>query len=450
MAQKKTITAIATPPGIGALAVIRISGDKAFNVFEKIIEEKQKFQKAIERFAHRYKICEKNGKLIDEVIAIKYKKTKTYTGENLIEIISHGGYFTVKKIYEEIIKNGARVAEKGEFTKRAFINGKIDLMKAEAIDSLIKSKNEIEHNIAINSYNGKNKKSLKTIEEIIKEELSYIEAEIEFEENENEKRTNDKIKKIINEIEEEINRLDKIETNKKGIEITIIGPTNAGKSSLFNFLLGYKRSIVNEQEGTTRDKISEGIEINGKEAVINDTAGMRKTNNEIEKQGQEITEEAIEKAQIIIWVTDISKEINEEEKENFQKTKKYKPIIILNKNDLIKNEEKEKYYYNQKMGIISISIKKKINTKKTIEILESKINTLYKDVKIPFIFLNKRQKETALQININLKYAVKNWEQKEIASYYLNKSLNEIEKIYGNIDKNEIINKIFDNFCIGK
>jgi tRNA modification GTPase len=449
---KETITAIATPQGIGALAVIRISGKKAVEIFEKISKNQHKAKKLKERYAHKIIIYEKNGKIIDEVIAIKYNAPKTYTGEDLIEIISHGGYFTVKKIIEEILKNGARLAEKGEFTKRAFLNGKIGLMKAEAINALIESKNQIEHNVAIKFYSGENINKVKEIEEKIKEEISFAEAEIEFgDENKeigNRKKT--EIQNIIEIIDEEIKRINIIETNKNGIEISIVGPTNAGKSSLFNHLLGYNRSIVNKKEGTTRDKISETIEINGKEVVLNDTAGIRETEEEIEKIGQKITEETIKETQILIWITDGSEEISKKETETFQKIKALNPIVILNKIDLKKDNKKEIYYTEQNIEINKISLIKKTNVNKINEIIQKRVKKVYEENKIPFIFFNKRQKDIAIKINYDLKEAEKRWAQKEIVVYYLNKSIEEIEKITGKIEKEQIINKIFQNFCVGK
>lgn len=448
--EEETITAVATAEGSAALAIVRISGKNAFYIVEKIIKE-ENFNRIHERYAKRYTIIEKKSKkVIDEVIAIKYKGPRSYTGEDSVEIISHGGFYTVKKIIEQVIKNGARIAKKGEFSRRAFFNGKIDLMKAEAIQALIESRNENEYSIAIKSYEG-NEKRIKTWGEKIKKEIVFLEADIEYGEDENiEIQDKDEIKEIIIEINEEINRAKKIKEIRRGYKITIAGPPNAGKSSLFNYLLGYKRAIENENPGTTRDLISEKIQINGKEITINDTAGIRKTEDTLEEEGMKKSEEAINEANIIIWITDIGEDLKEEEEKRIKMLDEKNTIYILNKIDKKENKKKNLFFKRIKEGVIKISVKEKINTKSVIRKIELKINKIIKEKVMPDIIINERQIKIAEKLLEELKNAEKNWKRKEIASYYLRESIKKIEEITGKVNNDDIINEIFNNFCLGK
>ncbi len=451
MQDEETIAAVATPQGIGALAIIRVSGKDAFQIVEEVIKQNEKYKKTPDRYAKKYFIIERETKkIIDEVIAIKYKGPNTYTGENVIEIISHGGYYTVKKIIEELIKNGARIANRGEFSKRAFLNGKINLMKAEAIKALIESKSEKEYKNAINNYDGKGKR-IKEWQEKIKQELVFIEAEIEFGDEEKlSERNNNKILEIEQEINEEIKRVNKIIEIRKGYNITIAGPPNAGKSSLFNYLLGYKRAIVNENPGTTRDIIKEKIEINGQEINIIDTAGIRKTNDIIEEEGIDKANEALNEANIIIWITDIGEEIGEVEKQKIKDFQKDCTIFVLNKIDKKSNKNKIDFFKENELQIIEISLKEKRELEKVIKEIEVKLNLISRENKMPDIFVNERQKQIAEGIYKDIKNANIKWKQKEIAAYYLRESLNKIDEIFGKTNNENIINDIFDNFCIGK
>lgn len=450
MVAKETIVALATPQGIGALAIIRISGKETFKIVEKIIQEKEKYNKLKEKKIGLFTIKnKKKDTVIDETMIIKYKSPKSFTGEDIVEIIAHGGMYTVKNIVKEIIKNGARIADRGEFTKRAFLNGKINLIKAEAIKKIIESQNEEQYKKGIASYLDQGEK-IREWKNKIEKELTYIEAEIEFGEEEKiESRKEKEIKKIEKEIKEEILRSKIIRNENKGIDIVICGPSNAGKSTLFNFIIGSKRAITNEKKGTTRDIIREKINIDDKEINIIDTAGIRISECEIEKEGIKRTKELIKENNIKIWITDISENIDKEEKEWIKKIEGKNTIIIINKIEKEKNAEKEKFYKEIKEEKIYISLKEKENTEKILKKIKQKIERKKDNGSIE-IFTNERQIKIAEKSLKLIRETIKNWEQKEIASYFLRETISAFEEIFGKNEDEKIINNIFEKFCIGK
>lgn len=451
MIRTKTIVAVATPPGVGALALLRLSGKNAFKIFSEIISEKEKFINAPVRFVKQYFILNTNTEeIIDEVTAIKYKNPFSFTGEDIVEIISHGGTFTVKNIYKQLLQHGAEIAEKGEFSKRAFLNGKIDLMKAEAIKALIESKSEDEFLSAINLYNGFYKK-LSDWQEEIQQEISFCEAEIEFGEDDLiPVRTEKTVLDILKKIDDDLKKFKLFKEIKNGLNIVIGGPANAGKSTLFNYLVGYKRAIVHDQPGTTRDSINVKMEICGRDVNLFDTAGFRSTADSIENEGIQISKDLLSSAHLILWITDISENCSEEEINILNSINNKKTVIVLNKMDKELNESKMSLFKKKSNEIIQISIKEKLNLKKLMSLLEKTIVSIYTGNRAPDIFINERQEKIAKNISNNLEKAIKNWKHKEIASYYLRSSLKYIEEINGKVDNEKIINKIFTTFCIGK
>lgn len=444
-----TIVATATPNGRGALAIIRISGKNAFEITEKCLKNKEKFIKAEANEIHLYLFKEKNDEVIDEVTAVKYIEPKSFTGENMVEIFCHGGLIIPKEIIKNLIEAGAKIAERGEFSKRAFLNGKMDLMKAEAIKGLIESSNDIENKAARNAYQGKYLEKIKKWIEQIKEIIYKIDAEIEFEEDIEKSDEKIKIELLKKGIEEEIKKRKEIKNMDYGMKIIIAGPTNAGKSTLFNYLLGTERSIVNEEAGTTRDIISERINIEGKELTLYDTAGIRETKNKIEIEGIKRSYETIKNSAAVIWVTSSDEEITEEEKKNI-KTFGKKIICLINKNDIKENKEKEKFLNEEKIKFIKTSLKNGNKKEEIINEIKNIIKEIEVNIEIPDVLINERQEEIAKEILENIKMAEKYYEQKEISSMFLNKGLNAVESLFGKKDNEEIINKIFNSFCIGK
>lgn len=448
MNDSNTIVAVATPVGVGALAVIRVSGSGSFSIISKIVKQKGKFEKAPARYNLLYLAIDNNGEILDEITATKYRNPHSYTGEDTVEIISHGGYYTVKKILEEIIKNGAHVAEPGEFSKRAFFNGKIDLYKAEAIKAIIDSKSDVEYSLAIKSFGDDYQKSINNWKNEIINEIVVIDAEIEFGE-ENQITTNDKsnVVKIVKSLEKEIEKLSQIQVISKGFTVVLVGLTNAGKTTIFNKLLGYNRGIVSEFDGTTRDTISEKIRINNHEVTIIDTAGIRETQESIESEGISRSIKEMQNANLILWITDVSKKVTEEEIRWLNKTGK-KTVLILNKTD--KKFHASKIKLEDIKEIIKTNHEDGKSTETVYKKIEEKIVAFKKDNSLSDVLINQRQKEIAVSIVAQLKNAMEHWMQKEISVMYLKKALKLFDSILGKNCDDEIVNRIFQNFCIGK
>ncbi|MDH3004310.1 MAG: tRNA uridine-5-carboxymethylaminomethyl(34) synthesis GTPase MnmE [Candidatus Shikimatogenerans sp. JK-2022] len=459
-----TITAISSPMGVGAIAIIRISGIKALNIINKIFIKKNKkriYKKRINLGIIKYK-----NYIIDEVIIIYFKKPESYTGEDLIEIYCHGSLYIQNKLIKIIIKYGARLAINGEFTYRAYLNKKINLLQAESILEIIYSNNKIEHKIAINNlinnslYNYINK-----IEKKILNILSYIEVNIDFVE-ENIKIDNKKIYNKILNIEKKIIYLIKyFKINyiiKKGLYISIVGPVNSGKSTLMNTLINEDKSIISNIPGTTRDIVEGIISINNFNFYLFDTAGIRKSKFKIEKIGIKKTFNNIKKSNIIFYIFDYrllkkKKKI----KKKINKINIYQNIdILLIANKIDKNDNYKNKIFNinflkignKKYKIVFISAKKKIGINYIIKYLKKKIpskvllnNNLinnirhYKELKKTLKYIKKVKKDYIKNISL------------ELLSIDLRKSLKHLYNINNkNFDNNDILNKIFSKFCIGK
>jgi len=452
MREKDTITAIATPQGVGALAIIRVSGEESHTIVETILSEKEKFSKVKNRIISNYTVIDEK-KIIDEITAIKYRSPFSYTGENLVEIFCHGGIYTKEKIVELLLSNGSRIADKGEFTKRAFINGKIDLMKAESIQAIIESSNSVEHQTAIDYYKLKSQKTIEDFKSRIQIELSKIEAEIEFQEDEQndiKSESERAVTTLLVHFQKEILKRQKIQDSNKGMQVLLLGPTNAGKSSIFNEIIGTNRAIVSNIHGTTRDSISEHITINKREVIVIDTAGIRKSDDCIEIEGQKRTIEKVNEADVLLWVTDSSTEIIDEEKEAFLRIVKKNPVIILNKSDLSHNDDKESFYRNHENLTLQISTKNKDNFDCLFSLLEKRSESYFSAEDSSSFILNQRQQRHFEEIVSYIESAIQQWSQKEIAAYYLKKAMDEIDVITGKTGNSEIVNRIFETFCIGK
>jgi len=453
MEEKETIVAIASAPGIGAIGIIRISGANAFNITEKIILKKDKYIKAEYNKIQVNTIIDDNGEIIDEVTIVKYQAPKSYTGENMVEIFCHGGTLILRKVVAEIIKKGAIAAQKGEFTKRAFLNEKFNLIKAEAINEMILSETEIQHKIAKKSYLGDYEKNIKILKEKITDILIGIEAEIEFSEEDDVKNNIDRIedvKKILRDLEIEILKNNRVKNVKNGIRVIIAGPANAGKSTLFNYLLGYRRSIINEKPGTTRDLISEKILIDNIEITLIDSAGIRKSDDEIEIEGISRTNEEILKSHIIIWVSSANEKLSEEEISKLNEIRNLPTIILLNKCDMDIDSHKNEFMKKTGKIVHHVSLLKEINTELIYKEIQNKINIEIQYLEIPDIISNNRQEYIVTKIRDEIINTIKKWNEKEIAAYYMNNALDLIEEFIGKRDKEQMINQLFENFCIGK
>ena len=344
-----TIVAISTAPGIGGIGIVRMSGENCFNILDKIFKAKNpKKIEQIKGYTIKYgNIINENNEIIDEVLVSYFKEPKSYTSENMCEISSHGGIVIMNQILEECIKNGAVLAEPGEFTKRAFLNGRMDLSQAEAVIDVINSKTDKESKISLEQLQGFLSEKIGDIRAQLLDLMSDIEANIDYPEYDIEEVTNDRIEKTLDDVSNKLEKLEKSFSAGKiirdGIKTAIIGRPNAGKSSLLNVILNEERAIVTDIEGTTRDTIEEFVQIDGIPLKIIDTAGIREANDSVEKIGVEKAIEIAKNSDIIIAIFDITRELNEEDEKILDLIENRNSIIVLNKIDLkIKNKSIEK------------------------------------------------------------------------------------------------------------
>lgn len=458
-----TIAAISTAIGNGGIGIVRMSGKESFKILEKIFKnnkgEKLDLNK-IKGYSIQYGtiVDSETNEKIDEVLVSFFKNPKSYTREDMCEINSHGGMVVEKQILEQCLKNGAILAEPGEFTKRAFLNGRIDLSQAESIMDLINSKTEKESKASINQLQGDLSNKINEIRHDLLDIMADIEASIDYPEYDIEEVTNSKALGIL---ENTKNKLENLKDTfrsgkilKEGIKTAIIGRPNAGKSSLLNKILKEERAIVSDIEGTTRDTIEEFITIKGIPLKIIDTAGIRKTSDKIEEIGVKKALEIAKDAELVLVILDNSKDLNEEDKEILRLAESKNSIILLNKvdikeNNLENNEELKKM--NKK--IIKISAKNGNGIDELYNEIENmfQIKNLETDGEI--IITNIRHKN---QIEYSLKNineainAVENNLPIDIISISIKQTLEDLGKITGENVSEDIINEIFSKFCLGK
>ena len=453
-----TIAAISTAPGNAGIGIIRLSGDDCFKILQKIFKPKNKGE--IKGYTIKYGniVKNENDEIIDEVLVSYFVAPKSYTKENMCEINSHGGIVVENQILEECLKNGAVLAEPGEFTKRAFMNGRIDLSQAEAVIDIINSKTEKEMMVAQRHLEGSLSKKIKDIQGEILNLMADIEASIDYPEYDIEETTNKKINDTLNSVEEKLLKLKNSFENgkilKEGIKTAIIGKPNVGKSSLLNLILGENRAIVSDIEGTTRDTIEEYINIKGIPLKIVDTAGIRKTNDEVEKIGVERSINNISDAELIIALFDDSRTFDDQDQKILDLIEGKKTIILINKIDLGKNLIKE----NEKLKKFKNNIIEFSTINETgLDKLYNKIEELFKlnelDCENTEIITNNRHKQ---QILYALEDVAKGRESLEthmpvdITEICLKDILERLAEITGENVSEDIINEIFKKFCLGK
>ena len=454
-----TIVSISTAPGLGGIGIIRMSGDESFNILSKIFKPKnnQKIED-IKGYTIKYGEIVDNEEIIDEVLVSYFKAPKSYTTENMCEINSHGGSIIVKKILEICLKNGAELAEPGEFTKRAFLNGRIDLAQAESVIDVINAKSEKEAKSSIKQLEGALSKEIKEIKQEILDVLVNIEVTIDYPEYD----TPDVQKKEIQEMLESVKqRLSKLEESfdngkiiKEGIKTAIIGKPNAGKSSLLNAILKENRAIVTDIEGTTRDTIEECITVKGIPLKLVDTAGIRDAKDEVEKIGIQKSIEEAKNADLVIAIFDSSKELSKEDIEILELIKERPAIILLNKSDLIsKIDENDVILKGIKANIIKISAK----NKNGIEDLYEKIAEMFSLDEINLdnevLITNIRHKNIISKAIENVKKAneaINTDMPIDIITIYIKEIMEDLGEITGEYVTEDIINEIFSKFCLGK
>ena len=436
-----------------------MSGQLCFEVLDKMFMPKNKQSiEEIKGYTIKYGNIVDNGEVIDEVLVSYFKAPKSYTMENMCEINSHGGNIIVKKILELCLKNGAELAEPGEFTKRAFLNGRIDLVQAESVIDIINAKSEKEVKTGIKQLEGLLSKEIAEIKQEIMDVMINIEVSIDYPEYDVEDVANAEITDMLDSVKKKLERLERSFDNgkviKEGIKTAIIGKPNAGKSSLLNAILKEDRAIVTEYEGTTRDTIEEFVNINGIPLKLIDTAGIRETKDEVEKIGIAKSRETANTADLIIAIFDASKEIDEEDLEVIDFIKNKKAIIILNKMDLKakidgNNENLKKLSGN----IIKMSALKNIGIDKLYEKITEMFNLNEINLDNENVITNVRQKNLITKAIENVKKAKETIEQKmpiDIVAIFIKDILEDLGKITGEVVTEDIIEEIFANFCLGK
>lgn len=456
-----TIVAISTAPAIGGIGIIRLSGEKSFEILDKIFapQNPQKIED-IKGYTIKYgKIIDKKTKqIIDEVLVSYFKAPKSYTTENMCEINSHGGIVVLREILKMCIQNGANLAEPGEFTKRAFMNGRIDLTQAEAIIDIINAKTSREAQESANQLEGFLSKKIEEIKIKIMDIMVDIEANIDYPEYDVEEVTNNIAKEKLEEIERELIGLSKSFENgkilKEGVKIAIIGRPNAGKSSLLNSILKEERAIVTDIEGTTRDIIEEQVVIQGIPFKIVDTAGIRNTENKIEQIGIEKSKKEAKESDVIIAVFDNSKKLNEEDKEILKILKNKKSIIVLNKTDLTsKNIEESKEIKETKRKIIKMSLKKEEGLEELFEELVKMFNLDQINLDNELVITNIRHQELINKAIESTRMALNDLKMNmpiDIISINIKQILEHLGEITGDNVSEDIIKSIFSKFCLGK
>jgi tRNA modification GTPase len=454
-----TIVAIATAPGEGGIGILRISGEKSLEVAQSIF--KSVSGKRIDEYNNRtliYGNIVDNDKIIDEVLLAYMKGPKSYTAEDVVEINCHGGFISVKKILELILSKDVRLAEAGEFTKRAFLNGRIDLSQAEAVIDVINAKTSKSHEVAQEQLEGALSLKIRSLRDKVTELLAHVTVAIDYPEEDIEFITYNTLKEKTEELEKEIKKLfDSSESGKifrEGLKTVIIGKPNVGKSSLLNLILGEKRAIVTDIPGTTRDVIEEFVNLRGIPIKIVDTAGIRETEDVVEKIGVEKSRKSLSSADLVIMVLDYSEKLTDEDIEILESIDKSKTVVLLNKADLKKQIEEEKISnYVENNSIIEISALKQ----EGIEKLEDKIESLVYKGEVrnssDIVISNTRHRDALAKAHKSVLDA--------LDAIYQNMPLDFIEVdlkniwdylgyINGDTVTEDLLDNIFSNFCIGK
>lgn len=453
-----TIAAIATAVSNSGISIIRVSGDDAVNVVDRCFYVKGKNETLKNADSHtvHYGLIKRDDEIIDEVLVILMKAPRSFTCENVVEVDCHGGALVTKRVLERVLECGCRLAEPGEFTKRAFLNGRIDLSQAEAVADIIESKTESAMKNSINLLKGNLKTEIYEIRESILKDVAFIEAALDDPEH---IEIDGFSEELLIHVEENTKKINMLIANaeegrylKEGIKVAIVGKPNAGKSSLLNSLTGEDRAIVTDIEGTTRDSLEEEIILNGINLKIIDTAGIRNTNDIIEKMGVERAVKAAEDADLILYMIDISVEMNDNDYLIEQKIKDKRVIVLLNKSDLTAKVDsvKLKEKWNK---VINISTLNKTGLSELKDAIEEYFFKKKIDTGNNIYITNVHQKEALVRANEalgNVKDAINNNMSEDFMSIDLMGAYEALGEIIGESLDEELINKIFSDFCMGK
>lgn len=436
-----------------------MSGEKCFEILDKIFKpKKQEKIEDIKGYIIKYGYIVENKKKVDEVLVSYFKSPKSYTTENMCEINTHGGNIIVRKILELCLKNGANLAEPGEFTKRAFLNGRIDLLQAESVIDVINAKSERELNTGIKQLEGIVSNKIKEIKQEILDVMVNVDVSIDYPEYDVEDVTNSEILNMLGSVNKKLKLLEKSFDNgkliKEGIKTAIIGKPNAGKSSLLNYILKEERAIVTEYEGTTRDTIEEFANIDGVPLKLIDTAGIRNAKDEVEKIGIKKSREIATTADLIIAIFDASKQLTEEDFEILEIIKNKKVIILLNKVDLNSILKEDDIVFKKITNyVFNISILKNIGLDKLNNAVSEMFNFNEINLDNEIIITNLRHKNLITKAIENVKKAedaVKENTPIDIIAIFIRDILEDLGNITGEFVTEDIINEIFSKFCLGK
>lgn len=459
MFKNDTIAAISTGMSNSGIGIIRISGENSIDIINKIFlpyNKNKDFTKVSSHTVHYGNIADGNH-IIDEVLVIIMKAPNTYTKENVVEIDCHGGVLVVRKLFELILKNGARCAEPGEFTKRAFLNGRIDLSQAEAVADLINAKSSLALDASISQLKGNVSKIIKEQREKIIHHIAFIEAALDDPEHMSVDNYGEELKIDVNDILGTLERLlstfDDGKIISEGIKTVILGKPNAGKSSLMNTLLGEERAIVTDIAGTTRDTLEESINLSELQLNIIDTAGIRTTDDVVEKIGVDRSKKMAEESDLVIYVVDASVPLDENDKEIIKIISDKKVIVLLNKTDLeciVRAEDIKKII---DITPIEISAKNNIGLDK----FEETVRNMFYKGKLSFndevYITNLRHKEALIESINSLKLVLNSIDDGMPEDFYSIDLMNSYEvlgRIIGEAVEDDLVNEIFSKFCMGK
>ena len=465
MYSKETIAAISTGMSNSGIGIVRISGEEAFQVIDKIYKGKEVLSKVQSHTIH-YGYIVDGKETIDEVLVSIMRAPRTFTGEDTVEINCHGGVYVVKRVLDTVLRNGARPAEPGEFTKRAFLNGKMDLSQAEAVIDVITAKNEYALQSSMSQLKGSVKKKIEEIRKQIIYHTAFIETALDDPEHISVDGYGEQLQGVVETLAEELKDLIDSSENgrimKEGIQTVILGKPNAGKSSLLNVLSGRERAIVTDIEGTTRDVLEEQIQIQGLNLNVIDTAGIRETDDKVEKIGVDKAKEYAEQADLIIYVVDASRELDENDIEIMKIIAGKKAVILLNKMDLnvlISKENLEQRLQKEIGGacknipMIEISAKEE----QGIRDFENLLKKMFLQGEISFndeVYITNLRQKSALQDAYNslkkVKESIEMGMPEDFYSIDLMDAYEALGSITGETIGEDLVNEIFSKFCMGK
>lgn len=455
-----TIAAISTAVGEAGIGIVRMSGKESISIGKEVfrVNNDQKVKEIDNKRLTYGHIVDSEGGLVDEVLIAFMEEPKTYTRENMVEIYCHGGIISVRKVLELLIKTGARIAERGEFTKRAFLNGRLDLSQAEAVIDIIRSKTGESFEVSMDQLEGSLSKEVSKMREKLLEMIAHVEVSIDFPDEDVEELTYENLKEDAVDLESNIDKLLSTANRGKilrdGISTVILGKPNVGKSSLLNAILKENRAIVTDIPGTTRDIIEEFVNIDGIPLKIIDTAGIRDTEDTVEKIGVDRAKDSIEKSDLVIGVFDVSEEFTEEDRNIIELLKDRKSIVLLNKIDI--STENNKVFLKELEGIDHI-IETSIIENVGVSTLEEGIKDLFYqgdlNIESDTVVTNIRHQSQLEKARDNIKSAIVDMEMDiplDCIEIDLRNAWEDLGEISGDTIGEDILDKIFEDFCIGK